>query len=283
MSITRRQFSQLALAGTAAAAATRINPYHHGVRLGAQSYSFRDRGLDAAIAGMKEVGIGTVEMYSGHVEPAGLKREDLRKWRVSVDLKELKAIRKKYDAAGIELYAYNYSFRDDFTDEEIDRGFLMAKALGVKVITASSNVSTAKRIDKFAVRHKIRVGMHNHSRLAPNEYARAEDFAEAMKGASEYIAINLDIGHFWAANFDPVAFLREHHAHIVTIHIKDRKKNQGANMPFGEGDTPIKAVLQLLKEQKLKIPANIEYEYKGADTIVEMKKCLAYCKSALDA
>ncbi len=64
MSITRRQFSQLALAGTAAAA-TRINPYHHGVRLGAQSYSFRDRGLDAAIAGMKEVGIGTVEMYSG--------------------------------------------------------------------------------------------------------------------------------------------------------------------------------------------------------------------------
>ena len=125
--------------------------------------------------------------------------------------------------------------------------------------------------------------MHNHSRLSPNEYARAEDFAEAMKGASEYIAINLDIGHFWAANFDPVAFLRQHHAHIVTIHIKDRLKNQGANMPFGEGDTPIKAVLQTLKELKLKIPANIEYEYKGADTVAEMKKCLAYCKSALDA
>ncbi len=287
MTITRRTFSQTVLAAGAAAvaapAAARINPYFNGVRIGAQSYSFRDRKLDAAIEGMKEVGIGTVEMWSGHVEPAGLKREDLRKWRVSVDLKEIKAVRRKYEAAGIELYAYNYSFRDDFTDEEIDRGFLMAKALGVKAITASSNVSTAKRIDKFAAKHKIRVGMHNHSRLVKNEYARAEDFAEAMNGASEYIGINLDIGHFWAAGFDPVDYLRQHHSKIVTIHIKDRKKNQGDNMPFGEGDTPIKPVLALLKELKLKIPANIEYEYKGADTIAEMKKCLSFCKAAVGA
>ena len=278
--ITRRQFSQFALTGVAAAAA-RIDPYYRGVRIGAQSYSFRDRPLDAAIAGMKEVGIGTVEMWSGHVEPADLKREDLRKWRVSVDLNEIKTIRKKFDAAGIELYAYNYSFRDDFTGEEIDRGFVIAKALGAKAITASSNVSTAKRIDKFAARHKMRVGMHNHSRLVANEYARAEDFAEAMKGASEYIGINLDIGHFWAANFDPVDYLRKNHARIVTLHIKDRKKNQGPNMPFGEGDTPIKEVFGVLKELKLKIPANIEYEYKGADTVAEMKKCLAYCKAAV--
>lgn len=280
MTITRRQFSQFALTAAAAGAA-RIDPFYHGVRIGAQSYSFRDRPLDAAIAAMKEVGIGTVEMWSGHVEPAGLGREDLRKWRVSVDLNEIKAVRKKYDAAGIELYAYNYSFRDDFTDEEIDRGFVISKALGVRAITASSNVSTAKRIDKFAAKHKMRVGMHNHSRLVANEYARAEDFAEAMKGASEYIGINLDIGHFWAANFDPVDFLRKNHARIVTIHIKDRKKDQGPNMPFGEGDTPIKEVFGVLKELKLVIPANIEYEYQGADTVAEMKKCLAYCKAAI--
>lgn len=284
MLISRRHFTGAAVAGLAAlpsAEAARINPYHHGVRLGVQSYSFRDRKLDEAIAAMKEIGIGTVEMYSGHVEPAGLKRDDLRKWRVSVDLKEFKAVRKKYDAAGIELYAYNYSFRDDFSDEEIERGFLMAKALGVKVITASSNVSTAKRIDTFASRHKIRVGMHNHSRIHANEYARAEDFAEAMKGASEYIAVNLDIGHFWAANFDPLDYLSKNHERIVTLHIKDRKKNQGPNMVFGEGDTPIKAVLQFLKEKKLKIPANIEYEYKGADTVAEVKRCMDYCKAAL--
>ena len=95
------------------------------------------------------------------------------------------------------------------------------------------------------------------------------------------ININLDIGHFTAANFDAVDFLTKHHSRIVTLHIKDRKKNQGDNVPLGEGDTPIKAVLQLLKKNRYPIPANIEYEYKGSDTVAEVRKCLDYCKKAL--
>jgi sugar phosphate isomerase/epimerase len=102
-----------------------------------------------------------------------------------------------------------------------------------------------------------------------------------MAGSSEYIAINLDIGHFTAANFDAVDFLKQHHDRIVTLHIKDRKKNQGDNVPLGEGDTPIKAVLQMLKHERYRIPANIEYEYKGGDTVAEVKKCFEYCKKAL--
>jgi sugar phosphate isomerase/epimerase len=123
--------------------------------------------------------------------------------------------------------------------------------------------------------------MHNHSRIHPNEFARPEDFADAMKGMSEYIAVNLDIGHFTAANYDPVSYLDQNASRIVTLHIKDRKKDQGANLPFGEGDTPIREVLQLLKRRKLAIPAMIEYEYKGADTVAEVRKCLEYCKQAL--
>lgn len=279
MALSRRRFVSSALAAPLLAAA-KVDSKVQGVQLGVQSYSFRDRSLDGAIAAMKEIGLGSVEMYSGHVEPK-LSREELRKWRLSADLSVFKDVRKKYDAAGIELYAYNYSFREDFTDEEIERGFQMAKALGVKVITASSNVTTARRIDPFARKHRIRVGMHNHSNIKPNEFARPEDFSEAMKGMSPYICINLDIGHFTAANFDPVDYLDKNAAHIVTLHIKDRKKNQGANLPFGEGDTPIKEVLQLLKRKKLNIPANIEYEYKGQDTVAEVRKCLDYCKRAL--
>jgi sugar phosphate isomerase/epimerase len=215
------------------------------------------------------------------VEPKGLRGAELTKWRVETPPAHFKAVRKKFDAAGIDLYAYNYSFRDNFSDAEIEAGFKMARALGVKVITASSNVSTAKRIDPFARKHKIRVGMHNHSRIAKNEFATPDDFAEAMRGNSEYIAVNLDIGHFTAANFDPVDYLRKNHARIVTLHIKDRKKNQGANVEFGAGDTPIKETLAALRELRLRIPANIEYEYKGADTKAEVRRCLDYCRKAL--
>ncbi len=291
MNISRRDWNKMMLGGLAASvlplenllAAAKPNSKFMGVQIGAQSYSFRDRSLDDAIKGYVDVGINCCELWSGHVEPKGLKPDDLRKWRLSVSLDEIKAVRKKFDAAGIQLYAYNYSFREDFTDEEIERGFKIAQAMGIKTLTASSNVTTAKRVDPFAKKYKIRVGMHNHSRIVANEFATPDDFANAMNGMSEYICINLDIGHFTAANFDAVDYLNKHHDRIVTLHIKDRKKNQGDNVVFGEGDTPIKPVLELLKQNKWKIPANIEYEYKGADTIAEMKKCLAYCKQALGA
>ena len=78
-----------------------------------------------------------------------------------------------------------------------------------------------------------------------------------------------------------MAFLKKHHRRIVTLHIKDRKRDQGALTPFGEGDAPIRAVLQLLRQRRWKIPANIEYEYPGADAVAEVKRCLDYCRSVL--
>ncbi len=283
---SRREFLAAA-AALPLAAAPRVNSVIGGVMVGAQSYSFRDRDLDGCLAAMKDIGLGYCELYSGHVEPRFNYKEDgsrekAREWRLSqAALDKAAEVKKKFNEAGIELHAFNYSFREDFNDAEIERGFEMAKIMGVKKITASSNISTAKRVDPFAKKYKIYAGMHNHSRIVPNEFATPENFTEAMNGMSKYICVNLDIGHFWAANFDPVDYLKQHHERIVTLHIKDRKKNQGPNMVFGEGDTPIKDVLLVLKEKKWPIPAMIEYEYKGDDTVAEVRKCYDYIKKSL--
>jgi sugar phosphate isomerase/epimerase len=219
-----------------------------------------------------------------HVEPkpSGTDtRADLRQWRTTVPLDEFAKIRAKFDKAGIALSAYNYSFRDEFSDAEIDRGFAMARALGVNALTASSTVSVTKRVAPIAAKHKMVVGMHGHDNLAdPNEFAKPESFEAAMK-ESQWIGVNLDIGHFIAAGYDPVAFLKNYHERVVTLHIKDRKKGQGPNMPFGQSDTPVKEVLQVLKQTHWNIPANIEYAYKGGDTIAEIRKCYEFCKHAL--
>jgi sugar phosphate isomerase/epimerase len=274
---TRRTFTTSLLAAGAFAAQP------SGVVMGAQTYSLRDRDAAKAILALKELQINTVEMWSGHAEPFSGKvdREEVRKWRLSVPLTHFTDIRKRFNDNGITIHAYNYSFREDFTDPEIARGFEFANALGAKIITASSNVTTAKRVDPFAKKAKIRVGMHNHSRIVANEFATPENFLDAMNGMSKYICINLDIGHFTAANFDPVDFLGKWHKRIVTLHIKDRRRNQGPNVIFGEGDTPIKATLQWLKQNKSSIPANIEYEYRGADTIAEMRRCIEYMRSVV--
>jgi sugar phosphate isomerase/epimerase len=286
MQHTRRQFLATSAGIAAASSALRahegIHSIFQGVQIGAQSYSFRDRPLEEAVEAMHNIGLGECELWSGHMERTDgkrMSREELRDWRLNVDLAEFENVAKLFHEEGVELYAYNYSFREDFTDAEIERGFEMAKALGAQVITASGNVSVAKRVDKAAQKYKMRVGMHNHSHIRENEFATAEDFARAMKG-TKYIAINLDIGHFFGAGFDPVDFLKKHHDDIVTIHVKDKNKDD-VNMVFGEGATPIVECLHVLRDNKYRIPANIEYEYKGGDPVVEVTRCFEFMKKAL--
>ena len=283
---SRRSFNKLAMGALAGSRRLLAKPDSmvRGVQIGVQSYSFRTMPLGDAIEAMAAIGLSECELYQGHVEPAGLARSDLRKWRETVDLADFRAIRRKFDRAGIGLYAYNYSFKPDFSDAEIQRGFDMAKALGVGYITASSTVPMGEKLFPFCEKNQIVVAFHGHSNMAEGEFATPESFAKAMAGRSQWIRINLDIGHFWAAGFDPVDFIAKNHSNIVTIHVKDRKKNQGANMPFGEGDTPIVPVLRLLRDAKYGIPANIEYEYQGAsDPATEVRKCYQYCRRALES
>ena len=262
MILSRRDLGKLAFAKL-------IDSKFHGVMIGSQSYSFRDRSLDDCIAAFKDIGIGYCELSTDHVNPK--------------DTAEAKRVRQKFDDAGIVLYAFAYNIREDWSDAQIETGFQMAQAMRLDKMTCTTRVSMAPRIYPFAEKYRIVVGMHNHDSTKEDEFATPESFAKAMEGRSKWIKINLDIGHFTAANFDPVAFIEEHHADIITLHIKDRKRDHGPNMPFGEGDTNIKGVLQLLKEKRYPIPAMIEYEYgkPGMDSVVEVRKSFEYMKQAL--
>jgi sugar phosphate isomerase/epimerase len=231
---------------------------------------------------MTECGLGDCELWSPHVEPRGLSREALRAWRLETPLEHFAAKGRKFTDAGLTLFAYNYSFKADYTDAEIDRGFAMARALGASLVTASTTLPVARRVVPFAERHGMVVAMHNHSNVEdPDEFATPESFAAARK-MSPLFKVNLDIGHFTAANFDPVAYLKEHHADVTNLHVKDRRRNQGDNTPWGEGDTPIREVLQLVKASRWPIRGHLEYEYKGAGTPVEeVKRCLEFARRAL--
>jgi len=207
------------------------------------------------------------------------KREDLRKWRLSVPLEKFRGVRAKFEDAGLDFYGYNLSFRDDFTEEEIERGFLMAKELGAKVITMSSPVSVLSRVVPYAEKYGIKTAVHNHSRIDENEIATPESFEKAI-AMSKQMWINLDVGHFFAAGFDPVSFIKQHHGRITNIHLKDRKKDNGPSVALGEGDTPLKDILLLLRDSKFGIP--VEIEHVGPDgPPVEIARCLAFCKEIL--
>jgi sugar phosphate isomerase/epimerase len=293
--------SGLALSGLAVPARAMADTIVGGVRVGVQTYSFRELprtpGGDATAAiikAMTDTGLSECELFAPQIEPASTAgrgasteerqkaREALLRWRLETPLDHFRGIGKRFESAGLSIAAYNYSPDTTFTDEEIDRGFEITRALGAGFITSSTTLAVAKRIVPFAAKHKTTVAMHNHSNTSdPNELATPESFAAALK-MSPYFKINLDIGHFTAANYDAVAYMREYRTYITNLHIKDRKKNQGDNMPWGQGDTPIVQVLQLLKKEKWPIRAYVEYEHQGdAGAVAEVRTCFDYVKRAL--
>jgi sugar phosphate isomerase/epimerase len=301
MSYSRRDFGKLALAAAPFAQAyAAINSRFKGVQIGAITYSLRSMPYEEIIPAMVKVGIGQVELMSGDCEALagapvpprggrGADPENLKKWRMSTSPATFKTVKQKFNDAGIDLHILCFNQRMNATDDEIEYAFQMATALDVKAISSSSTVAFARRVAPFADRHKMIWAGHGHDNVAdPEEFATPKSF-ETITSYSKYIWINLDIGHFTAAGFDPIPYIRQVHSRITNLHLKDRKKpaeraGRPANLPWGQGDTPIKEVLQLMAKEKYNFPANIELEYAipaGSDVPTEMSKCLQYCKSAL--
>src|SRR5207247_9744795 len=87
--------------------AQRIDSVVRGVEIGAQSYSFRDRPLAAAIEAYRTVGLGECELYEGHVAPdeQKTKREERRQWRLTAPLSHFHEIGRQFDNADVLLSA----------------------------------------------------------------------------------------------------------------------------------------------------------------------------------
>jgi hypothetical protein len=320
--VSRRDFGKMALAGIPLSAAWSASGDSavNGVRLGAATYSFRDLlrtpgqdNVDGVIQALQFAGVREIELSSANTEPAGPNsgpavppppsvypppitapkpeevaaaklavRNDLRRWRLATPARNHEAIGAKFQAAGIALFAYRVDYDEQFTEEEIEVTFQQAKALGVRTMASLTTLSGARRLAPFAEKHAMTVALHNTANVKdPDAIATPQSFRTALALAKNF-RLNLDIGHFTAANYEAVAFIQENHAGISHIQIKDRTRNGGTNEQFGEGDTPIKEVLMLIKEKKLPIPVFVEYEYLGLGTPQEeVRKCMAYVKAAL--
>ena len=286
----------------------------NGVLVGSQTYSFRAMQADpkSIIEAFKTIGLFSAELMSNHAEAlAGIPalpnfgrgggggrgtpltpeqqaeqkaaQDAQSKWRMSTSPATWAAVRKMWNDAGVEVRYLTFNMGGNTTDEMIEYGMQMAKGLGVRAITTSTSVSMTPRIAPFADKHNMIVAVHGHADIKnPDQISTEETFLKCF-AASKNIWANLDIGHYTAAGLNPVEFLQKHHGRITNLHVKDRKNlaNGQANVPFGQGDTPIKEVLQLLKKNKWDIAANVEFEYMPNEPLVEMPKCLQYIREAL--
>lgn len=219
------------------------------------------------------------------LEAMRARTEELRKWRLSVSMEKFKELRKMYQDAGVAIGLVKFGLGNSMTDEEVGYCFEVAKALGARGITCEPPVSETERLGKLAEKHQMMIGYHGHSNVTSPEAFGRPDAWERAFAHSKWNRANIDIGHFAAGNGVTAAeFIKRYHERITNIHLKDRKFNQGENMPWGQGDSQVKEILQLMKREKYSFVATIELEYRtpeGSDTMTELAKCVQFCREAL--
>jgi sugar phosphate isomerase/epimerase len=265
-----------------------------GVQVGVITYSFRalPGTIEDLIKYCTDCNINAIELMGDSPEAyAGIpKREQgqnnadhnkaVADWRASVSMDKFKEIRKMFKEAGITIYAWKPSCLEmRNTDEEIVYAFNAGRALGATHCTVELQAAAhSKRLGDLATAHKFKVGYHAHTQATPELW-------DTALSQSEYNCINLDIGHYTSGtSSSPIPFIEKNHERIVSMHLKDRKYHDGPNTPWGEGDTPLKDALKLVRDKKYKFPVTIEYEYNtpaGSTVLAEVKKCREYAAQAL--
>ncbi len=324
MLYTRREIGKLALMAAptaslvespfAALAQTRKpSSVIGGVSIGTITYSYRslpDQSAEATLRYVLESGISHIELMNGPAEsfagaPQGPRGGDggggqrgqpptpeqqaaqresagrLKQWRTSVSMDRFKQLRRMYDDAGVKIFAWK-ALNPNMSDEELEYVFNVAEALGCTHTTLElpTDVAQLKRIGAFAEKRKIYAAYHTHLQASMTAFDQA--FAVSKANMS-----NVDLGHYVAGTGEsPIPFLRRFHDRIASVHLKDRQTpaHGAGNVPWGTGDTPLKEILQLMKQQQYTFPASIELEYDvpaGSDAVREVAKCLDFCKAAL--
>jgi sugar phosphate isomerase/epimerase len=314
MHLTRRDLGKLALAAipTTTLLGAKPNSKFGGVQIGINvPYSFHEMpgGAEDILKYCAQTNINALELRSQPVEaflgappmprrsrsraPATPEQEaerrkaeaDLQKWRLSRSTGDFRKFRTMYEDAGMLIQIVKIDGIDQMPDDVVDYCFQMAKTLGAYALSCEIPVSRTKRLGAFAEKHKLMVGYHGHGNITnPEAFGKLSSWEQAMS-YSKYNGANIDIGHFFAANgFSPAEWIKANHRRVTHVHLKDRKANNGPNMPFGKGDSPLKEILLLMKKEKYSFQATIEFEYKvpeGSDLLAEVGKCVRFCEEIL--
>jgi len=278
--------------------AKKIDSIVNGVQFGLQSYIFSDIGLphdgmlDLVIKSMVECGLGECDLYAPLVEPAHLweriraggaesqAREELAKWRKTVPLGHFRSIRNKFDGAGIAIHGL--SGFPGATDEELSRTFEIAEVLGARIVTLGVTSPEARRVAPLAEKRDFIVGIQGEPDLNitnPEVISRPAQYDKALSLSRSY-RISFDIGDGTGGGYDSLAFVKDRLDHIAVIYLKDRRKD-GLSVPWGEGDTPLKEILRLVKNSKYPIRCYIDCDYRTTDRPADMKRSFGYAKAAL--
>lgn len=265
----------LCFVGCNPAAKAEKNSNEPGWQVGILAYTFKDFTLFEAVQKAKELGIDHIGGFPGQK----LDRHIAGHLDYKMDAETQEKVRAYLNENKMELV--DVGVISPKTEEEWRTLFDFAKAMDIKTIVAEPEIEQLDLISNLCDSYQIKVAIHNHA--APSTYWNPDSLMHAIEGKSALLGVCADVGHWLRSGLDPVSSLQKVKSKLFELHFKDvsMKEKEGVDVVWGQGNIPLKDLLQELKDQSFQGVLAIEYEGSLHENMEEIKRSITYYKELL--
>lgn len=267
--LSRRQFLTTSAAAVGAFSlgrgmAAEESPYG-SFRVGAQSYSFREFGLEEALKQYQLLGLKWGEFSNKHITPRA--SQD--------DIDAMKKLCREYGVRPVAFGVQKFTKDHDANRKLFDFG----KMLGIQYFSADPDPDSFDSLDKLCEEYKIAVGIHPHGPVGGGEklhrWYSAEVMLPAVKDHHPLIGACIDTGHILRCslvgqNLDPAEQIRAMGKRNFGLHFKDFDPQLKTEVIVGQGALNIPDVLKALKEVHFPGSISLEYELNPKNPVPDM-------------
>lgn len=210
--------------------------------------------------------------------------EALRQWRLKAPLSYYTGIRRRFADAGLEIATYEPSFVWPVKDEDIDKACQVTKALGANYLAEAFTKSVAKRVAPISDKYGIKVAFQGRpmNTVDPDAMSKPADFEEAFSYSKNF-GSSIDTGDTTAGGWDVLKFIEVTHDRVFSLNLKDRT-TAGLSVPWGEGDSHLTEILQLVRNKNYPVRCYIDCDYttaEGSSRVADIQRCFEFAKATL--
>lgn len=248
------------------------------LKLGLQTYTFRDFTFAEALDKAKAAGILYLQAYGGQKLGGGLDGQFGHTMDEATRGKVLSLVKDR----GLHLVSYGVVTGKD--EAEWRQIFAFAKAMGLEEIATEPKADALPLVARLSQETGVRVALHNHP--TPSIYHDPEFALATVQPYGANVGLCADTGHWVRSGYDPIESLRKAKGRIIQLHFKDlteRGVKEAHDVPWGLGASDAAGQILELRRQGFSGYVFVEYEHNTPSLEQDVARCAEYFRRALAA
>jgi len=246
-----------------------------GFAVGCQAWTFNRFSATEAVAKTALTGSKVIEFFPGQKLSPDEPNVKLDHNASDEVITKIKACLAQHD-----VRAVNYGVVGAKDEAEWRKIFEFAKKLGLYGVT-TEGVDQLDIIEKLVKEFDIRVAIHNHPKRADNPNYKVWNPAyvySVVRDRDLRIGACADVGHWATSGITPLDGVKQLKGRVVSVHMKDRSTigKSSEDLPFGEGISNLRGVLDELKRQGFTGNISVEYETKWENSVPDVAQCVGF-------